>query len=225
MGIFDTEAKEGEVVHGSLDASVACERLSVYESQVKEMKRRADAFQVMDDEAEVTAVEMGNQAGKLLKAVEAQRKRIVEDPNQFVRSVNAFAKTFTEPLGSIRKDLSRKLSSYHTAKELERLKAERAAKDAAAKLQAKIDAEAKAAGVEAPKVADVALPVKPNVTRTAEGSAHVRKRWVGTVVDESLIPREYLIVDQRKINHAVASGVREIPGCKIEEVAGAVLRG
>lgn len=44
-----------------------------------------------------------------------------------------------------------------------------------------------------------------------------RKRWVAEVVDESRVPRKYLVVDQRLINAAVRDGVREIAGVKIEQ--------
>lgn len=44
-----------------------------------------------------------------------------------------------------------------------------------------------------------------------------RRSWKAQVVDEYKIPREYLIVDEVKINKVVRAGVRSIPGVKIFE--------
>lgn len=39
--------------------------------------------------------------------------------------------------------------------------------------------------------------------------------WVFDVVDANAVPREYLVVDEKKIRAAVRAGAREIPGVKI----------
>lgn len=53
--------------------------------------------------------------------------------------------------------------------------------------------------------------------QTSSGSATRRKSWVGEVADESAIPREFMKVDQTKINAAIKAGAREIAGVKIYE--------
>jgi hypothetical protein len=62
------------------------------------------------------------------------------------------------------------------------------------------------------------------VEATTLGSASATRRWKGTVVDATRVPREYLVVDQTKINAAVREGVREIPGVLIEQVDGLSVR-
>ncbi len=63
---------------------------------------------------------------------------------------------------------------------------------------------------------------KPTV-KTTGGSFTVKKVWTGEVADESKVPREYMAVDQKKINAAVKAGVRDIPGVRIfEKSEGAV---
>jgi hypothetical protein len=69
-----------------------------------------------------------------------------------------------------------------------------------------------------------AVRVTPTSLTARSGSASAVKRWTGVVEDESLVPREYLIVDQKAINAAVKAGVREIPGVKIEQVSGLSVR-
>lgn len=70
----------------------------------------------------------------------------------------------------------------------------------------------------------VALPIREPERQRALGSAATRKRWVGTVTDPSMVPRAYLVVDQRLVNAAVKRGVRAIPGVRIEEVAELAVR-
>lgn len=71
-----------------------------------------------------------------------------------------------------------------------------------------------------PETAAQKLEKLPEVPERAEGN-------VGTILtriipkyeilDESLLPREYLMPDRGKIWEAVRSGVKEIPGCRIWE--------
>lgn len=43
------------------------------------------------------------------------------------------------------------------------------------------------------------------------------KKWGWELENEALVPREYLSLDQKKIDEAVKQGVRNIPGVKISE--------
>jgi len=93
--------------------------------------------------------------------------------------------------------------------------------------QAEIDAAKKAAAAEAakheiqaPQVPDLIIPKQETVTRTETGaSAYQVKSWKCTIIDAPLVPRQYCEPSQKYLNDAVKQGVREIPGCKIEEVS------
>lgn len=50
------------------------------------------------------------------------------------------------------------------------------------------------------------------------------KRWVFEVTAASLVPREYLQVDEKKIREAVGSGIRSIPGVRIYQDESITLR-
>jgi hypothetical protein len=43
----------------------------------------------------------------------------------------------------------------------------------------------------------------------------MRKVWKFDVLDDELVPRDYLVVDESLIRKAMAAGVREIPGVRI----------
>lgn len=195
-----------------------------YAAKIEEMVRQSKAHEVKDDVTNTQAVAMTGQVKKLLKEIETARKAIIEKPDSFVRSVNGFVKSFTDQIKSIEDDLKRKSAEYTYQLELERRKREREAQEEARKLQERINAEAKAAHVEAPVITMPVMPPPPKVTRTEYGSQHIRLDWVFEVEKPELVPREYLCVDERKIKDAVKAGVRNISGVKIYEKPTAITR-
>jgi hypothetical protein len=92
---------------------------------------------------------------------------------------------------------------------------------------AEIEAAKKAAGeeaakheIQAPQLPDMIIPKQESVTRTETGtSSYQVKTWKCFVEYPSLVPREYCVPDGRLLNQAIKMGIREIPGCRIEEVA------
>lgn len=60
--------------------------------------------------------------------------------------------------------------------------------------------------------------------QTVQAPTGIRSAWSHTITDHTLVPREYLSVDEAKIKAAIKEGVRIIPGVKIEQVASTVIR-
>jgi hypothetical protein len=91
------------------------------------------------------------------------------------------------------------------------------AEEMAALIQGAV-AEAQANAVEAPSVPNPVFPQASGPVRAENGgSAYSAKNWVCTIVDPSLVPREYCAPVQKLLNDAVKQGVRSIPGCEIKE--------
>lgn len=191
--------------------------LSPYMTKIEDMQEQAAAVAITSDGENTRAIEMGLQAKKLGKAIEDARKRFVAEPGEFVRSVNALAKSFSEKLAAIEYGLKRKICDYQQRKELERRKAEEEARRQAAELQAKLDAEAKAANVEPVQIEAPAVPKASGPVRTAEGTSYQHTEWHFEIKDDAAIPREYLMPCEAKIRQAVKDGVRNIPGVNIFE--------
>ncbi|SNR98981.1 hypothetical protein SAMN04488503_2214 [Humidesulfovibrio mexicanus] len=200
-------------------------KLAVYDAEIDKMVAQTERLMVSDDATNATAVEMANQAKKIDAAIERVRKDLVLAPNEYVKSVNGLAKGFQGRLGTIVASLRGKVGAYAQRIEMERRKAEEAARKAQAELQAKIDAEAKAAHVEPVQIAAPALPKQQTIVRTEAGSATQRKVWKHEITDETQVPREYLMVDEAKVRQAVKQGVREIPGIRIYEHTEIAFRG
>lgn len=83
--------------------------------------------------------------------------------------------------------------------------------------------------VIAQKIED--LNSQPSVTKSFSmpslGSTKnngLTKRWTHEVTDESQVPREYLVVDEKKVRAAIAAGTRSIPGIRIYQDESITLR-
>lgn len=69
-------------------------------------------------------------------------------------------------------------------------------------------------------VAEIVTPLEPEppkTVRTMDGAASTVKRWEFRIVDPSLVPREFMRVDESLIRAAVKQGVRSIEGVEIFE--------
>lgn len=80
--------------------------------------------------------------------------------------------------------------------------------------------EAKKHEIQAPTVVAQVFEQTNNVTRTESGaSSYQVKNWVCTVIDPAAVPREFCEPVKKLLDDAVKQGLREIAGCKIEEVS------
>ncbi len=219
------EPQTTPATHNPYDLGPVRVALAVYDAEIDKMVAQAEALTVTDDATNARAVEMANQAKKIDAAIERVRKELVLPPNEYVKSVNGLAKGFQGRLGTIVASLRGKVGSYAQRIEMERRKAEEAARKAQEELQAKIDAEAKAAQVEPVQVAAPVVPKQSTIVRTEAGSATQRKVWKHEITDEGQVPREYLMIDEAKVRQAVKQGVREIPGVRIYEHTEIAFRG
>jgi len=209
----------------ALDPIAAQRNLAHFSVQVDELRARAMALKVTDDETCKDAVALAGAIKSLKSNVEATRKQIVAHPNEFVRAINSFAKGFTEPLDKSEAALKREIGTFQVRQEAQRRAEQEELRRAQAALQAELAAQAKANGTEAPQVEVVKIPEQKTISRADTGaSAHVRKVWVHEVVDLTQVPREYLCLDERQVRDAIKMGVREIPGIKIFEKADAIIR-
>jgi hypothetical protein len=177
---------------------------------------------VRDPETNLTVSEWAVQTRKMAKELEELRKRIVTPYNTYLTQVNRFFKLYTDPLGQTETYLRRLLDGYRQFQENEALRITAEQEAQARKIQKQLEEEAKAAKEKdvhyepAPVVAPVAPEVQ-KVTRTSGGSTSQRKDWVFEVEDESLIDREFLMLNEKKLREHIKGGLRNTPGIRIYE--------
>jgi len=200
-----------------LDLDQAKTRFSHYIEKIDSLMETAFELSVDTESSNENAVSIGTTAKALLKKIEDQRKELISEPSEFVKSVNSFCKIFTEKLQGIEDLMKQKIAQYRAVLEQRRREAELAAKKTANDLQKKLDLEAKEKGTEPVKVEAPVIPKQETVTRSETGSAYGRKVWTFKIIDVQSVPREYLVVSDSLLRDAVRAGVRNIPGVEIFE--------
>jgi hypothetical protein len=71
---------------------------------------------------------------------------------------------------------------------------------------------------------EVTIPVAATVSTETAKVKGITKRWTFEITDPSLVTREYLVVDEKKIREAVSAGTRSIPGVRIYEDTSLTIR-
>lgn len=151
-----------------------------------------------------------------LKLVEEERKKIVDPINKALKATNDLFKRISDPLNKIKDQLNSKMKVFADG---ERKKLEEQKRIELEEQKKKFEEDAKKAKMEAIELGsqtalEVAntfqkraneidtenVEVKQTVRLGAIGTMAERRTWQFKVIDVNLIPREYLIVDEKKIN-------------------------
>jgi len=276
------------VDHNPLNLPAARKRFQDFAAVVERIRADAKTVEVSDEQSLKFAVALGGESKRITKAIDTRRKEIIADPSEFIKSVNGLCKSLSDPLAEAEAAVKSKISLYQARIEMERRKAEEAARKAAQELQDKLrreaeeanrkareeaarraeeetrtrlareaeerakreaesatqekerrareaaqieaarkkaEEEAKAVEIEAPVVVPPVVPKAENVARADTGAAAFqRKSWEFEVEDIGNIPREYLLLDEKKVRDAIRMGIRNIPGIRIFETTKTVLR-
>jgi hypothetical protein len=190
--------------------------LARFEVKIQQMLAEAKAHLITDDRSYKAAVELGSGAKKLHRALETQRKGLVEQPNAFVKSVNGLCNVYKSSLAEIERTLKMAISAHAVIVEAGRRETERKAQEAARKLQQHLNQQTRQSGEVIPAMALPVLPPPQKTTRTETGAAaYTKKVWAFEIIDASQIPREYLIPNEKLIRERVMQGLRNIPGVRI----------
>lgn len=151
----------------------------------------AESLEVTTDEEATWAAEKLRELKGAAKKAEEDRTSISRPLNEALRALNALAKRVSEPLAKAEGIIKGKLSAYAAAREQDRE-----------------DAMVEAAAGDPTALARTA-PAAP-----LEGVT-MREVWDFEVEDPNAVPREYCVVDPRKIREAMTNGdPRQIPGVR-----------
>lgn len=190
------------------------------------LEAKAEEMVVTNEDESKTAMEMILQSRRILNALEAQRKKILKQYADFQKEINGFSKKYQTILQEIFSNLSGKRNDYEKKLEQERIDAESKRLAEEKRLLEEQQEKARKAMEEGklpePIVAITAviepLPPEPKLKETCEDGIAVKKTsWKWEIVDINEIPREFLVLDEVKINEQIKAGVRSISGIKIFE--------
>jgi hypothetical protein len=137
-----------------------------------------------------------------LKHLEERLAEITKPLNAALKSARDLFRPAMDAYGDAEVILKQKIASAHEAIAAENRRAMFAAQEAM-----------RAGDVRAAALATTTIAEKPQV----EG-VRTREAWTFRVVDARLVPREFLVVDEKKIRaHIAAHGNAPIPGVSIEK--------
>ena len=212
---YDHEIKERTNV---MDLEYARRSINLSKKMVDKMAVEVEALKIVDDDSNVRGTAMVNQVNMLLKSIKQTVDNLIVEPNNYVKSVRNFAKPFNSKLDDLKRNLKQKIGDYGYHLELKRREEEKRAKEEIERRNKKLRDEAKKKGVDAPQLPKQQMPItKKTVTRSDAGSATTHMEWSYEVIDEQIIPREYVMPDHRQIKAAIKAGSRQIPGLRIFE--------
>lgn len=175
------------------------------------LEAEARALLVLDDASLVRATTLVATIAALEKRTDAERRTWTDPLNAQVKRLNEMFRGVLDHLRTSRDIVSPQITRYITAQRAEADRALHEAEDAAARTGIAAPAAGKGlVNVETGEVVEAA----GKTSRSAAGSATVRRYWRGRVVDPLLVPREYLVVDQGAIDRVMQAthGQAHIPG-------------
>lgn len=171
----------------------------------------ANAHMVLDQGQADEANEILTKINHGLKQIEDKRISFTAPLNQSLKEINASFKKMVEPIKYAKDELTSRLMTWRR-QEQARIDAERVKAVKEEERRRKIqEAHAAKGHIVKEDITPVLKPVPFSVNDTTK----VQKRWTYVIENESLVPRDYLMLNGPAITAAVRAGVRDIPGVVI----------
>lgn len=227
-----------------MEKAIHVNRVMALPPEVRDIKSfyRLEALQVRNDAEAELAGQALKEVKQRIKVVEDKRKEVVGPIKQGIAAFEALCREVTGPLREIDRALRAKVEHFWQARQKQLEEEARKKREAELEEERRRQAEAIDTAMETGSTAamkeaeqrekNVArLEAKPvQVKQTLRSSTFTMaqaKRVVWKVSDLAKVPREYLVVDEKKLN-SIAKRYKqervEIPGIEFSEVSKSVLR-
>lgn len=155
-------------------------------------------------------VELGNKIKLVAKAVTQRKEAITKPLNEALRSARDLFRPLETDLGTAETELKSKMLAF---KEAER----KALAETQAKAEARVEKGTMKSETALKKVQGAKEAMTDKTVRTEGGAKATEVKYTEyVIVDESLIPREYLVPDMVKIKEAMKSG-KPVAGVEAQE--------
>jgi hypothetical protein len=192
---------EPNAILEKVDESFSVRKIESHSVEAWRLSRALHDMFIESDDDYSAALEVAGQAKQKVDQIESDRKQIISPARNFVSSINDAAKVLTNRLEEAINNTKVKMAIFDKKKKSDQEEKVKALEEMADRL-----------GI------DVAIYQDKDERVRAKGAiACNRCRYVFEVQDESLVPREYMMVDDKKIKLAITLGIREIQGVNIKE--------
>jgi hypothetical protein len=178
--------------------------LATYKKQVSFVQKAADDLQVVKVEDMDVASDLLNQVKKVAKSITEQKELITRPLMTGLAEARNLFKPFELSYTEAEKTIKAKMLTFSIAED-ERIEKEKA------RVEARVEKGTMRVDTAVAKLGDI------GDAKTSFGKSSLRKVTKIRIVDESLIPREYLIPDLSKITEAVLRGGQIISGVETYE--------
>lgn len=194
-------------------------------ARTSELEATAKALVIKDEESLRQATDILGWIATLKKQVEERRQFFTKPLNDQVRRINDFFKEMLRPLETADRILREKVLAYRQEQEKKRREEEARLRKMLEKEQKRMEREAAKQGLPAPPpipAPTASVAPQPKTIEASLGAVSAKLVWDFEIEDETKIPREFLMVNEKAIRAAIKAGVRHIPGVRIfqrEELA------
>jgi len=209
-------------------STTAIAKFSEAKSQIEKLATQCNNVVITNIENLETAKHLAKTAKAIENLIEEKRKEITAPILNEKKKIDDFAKTLTSKLNDALKNIRGQILSFEKRLEEERIAEQRRIEAEKRELEERL----KKAALEDTGSAEVLEKESLKLIEMNEQSAKlsnqtsnsVRRVWKYSISDMTLIPRDYLTVDEKKVKDAISSGIREIPGILIFQEDQLVLR-
>jgi DNA polymerase III alpha subunit (gram-positive type) len=208
-----------------MSANIIPDEFSAVRPTLEIITAQAGSLRIVSPEAYEDAGALLKTIKGALRQIEAQRTSITAPMNEALRNANAQAKIAAAPFEAAEKRIKGAMISYADEQERLRQAEQRKAEELARREREKLEAQAAkaAASGKVDKAEQLeeraAAVVAPVINREPPKVAGVSTRevWKFEVTDPSLVPRQYLEVDEAKIRRVVQAMKADanIPGVRV----------
>ncbi len=187
----------------------APDMFNTYSTTIDKILKGINDLQVHDIASCKLAINTSSDVKMILKDILSIRKKTTDPYKKFINLVNESAKEFTDKLMLIQKIITQKVSAYDIELTIQSEMAQKESEN----LSESLESDFNIIALNDQKIGSTAKTI---VTHKIERDF--------SITNESLIPREYLKVDEDKIKQAIKLGVNHIPGIVITETKKLILR-
>lgn len=211
------ESREVVQVGPGCDLEAVRPRFDDYKTEAVRIATDAKALTVQDQESLNIAVMLGGNAKKIGKAIDAERKRIILGPAEFVKGVNGLCKMITDSLDEAERITKQKIGQHQAKVELERREAERKAREATEALQRRLQAEADEANRKAQEEIRLRVEAEQKAKREKEeAEAKIRREKEAVEARERGAKRAELAALEKKAEEERQAAARKAAEERLE---------
>lgn len=182
--------------------------LKVLERKANPLIERATAITIQDTKTLTEATAVLSQMNTYLDSVITAREKITKPANEALKNARALFDPIEKPIKNAVAALRSQIGEYQTEQA-------RIAQEKKDKIATKLTEGKLSLNTAIKKLDKIDEPEEE--VNTDSGTLKFRSKQVLEITDESLIPREYLVVDESAVLNALKSGVA-VAGARIKTI-------